>query len=431
MNQLPHATDIEQVIIGNLMSGGSEAIDEASKLLPDHFFSRHNRMIFEEIQDLHRNGKPVDFLTVCDRFKGHEEITDYNLSQMLVKGALWVNVAHYSDILREKFRLRRLVELAEKISSKATSAETSREILPEIEAEIFNISSETSINSDEKNAGVREVLEQLDLRLKGEKTHYGLQTGIKAFDEIHGGLQKGLYYVLAGFPTAGKTAFATQVAIEVAVRRRAPCLFVSIEMSRDRIVSRMAAALAGVNFSRYVLGTLMKTDLEKMLEAVRLIEKSPLILTCPTDITGTEIRSMIRKSKRQHGIELAIIDYLQKVIIPTGQEPSRAIGDASQQMQRAAKETGVPCLVLCQLNRQSQKEARPKMSHLAESTQIERDADCVDILWPEVDPFTLDPGEPIPIIMTVDKNKEAMRGDQKLYFDGPTLTFKERKTYGN
>lgn len=428
---MPHSFESEMSTISAILNGGDRVMDEISSLQPEHFWDRTCSMTFTCAQSLHAEGLPVNLITITDRLKtqGHSELLQAaRLESIMVKFSYaTAHLDHYSKMIRERYKLRQTLEIFAKYQPLVEGAENASNVLPEIESELFKINSDNIGDGNKLASGVLEVEKQIEARMSGCKSMHGLSSGIKTFDESHGGFHNGLYYILAGYPSAGKTAFATQVLNHILLDLNEPALFLSIEMHEERVLSRQACQRAGVCFARYSRGKSTTDEYGRVLRALHLINKSPFILKTPTDITGFEIRSEIRKAKRQHGIKLCVIDFIQKVTIPHGQEPHRAIAEASQQIQKAAKETGVPCLVLCQLNRASQKESRPRMYHLAESTQIERDADCIDILWPEKDPKTLEPGEMLPVCLTLEKNKEAAQGDEHLWFDGSTLTFKEKQ----
>lgn len=427
---MPHSYESEMSILSAILNGGDKAMDEVSSLQSEHFWDRTCSKVFACSQSLHAEGLPVNLITITDRLKTQgqtELLQEARLESIMVKFSYAIaHLGHYSQMIRERYKLRQTLEIFAKYKPMVESSENASDVLPEIESELFKINSDSVGDGNKLSSGVLEVEKQIASRMAGNKSIHGLSSGIRTFDESHGGFQDGLYYVLAGYPSAGKTAFATQALNHILLDLKEPALFLSIEMHEERVLSRQACQRSGVCFARYSRGKSTPEEYGRVLRALQLINKSPFILKTPTDITGFEIRSEIRKAKRQHGIKLCVIDFIQKVTIPKGQEPHRAIGEASQQIQKAAKETGVPCLVLCQLNRASQKEARPRMYHLAESTQIERDADCIDILWPEKDPKTLDVGEMLPVCLTLEKNKEAAQGDEHLWFDGATLTFKEK-----
>lgn len=432
-NNLPEDHQSEVAILGALMGREDLGYLEASQMLTvEHFSVRSNRIIFEAILKLHSLGLSVEPISLTNHIKTEGKLEE-------VGGAIYISqigscfcplphFRHYVELVVEAFKLRKIIELSDSalVASKSGVASSS-EILGELESQVFNLSSANNTdNQNRLNPACDELQRMIDVRRAGEKV-FGLDSGIDGFNQIFGGFQRGQYYIIAARPSTGKTAFVDQVTVHL-VTRDHPVLYISLEAGEERVLGKMACKLARVSYSEFSLGKCSTYELDEVEAALKVLKKSHLIIIRPSDLNSTDIRTLIRKEYRARKIELVILDYIQKVRIPPRTEPRVAIGEASQQIAKSCVDTGVPALILAQLNRDAEKEARPRMGHLKESGQIEQDADNIGILWSEVDRSTLLPGAKVPIILTIEKNRDGISQlDQKLSFNGRLMTFEERK----
>jgi replicative DNA helicase len=266
-----------------------------------------------------------------------------------------------------------------------------------------------------------EFLEQVDQREHGEGAKLGLQTSLRAWNEVFGGIQPAQYYAIGGRPGAGKSALAEQFAQEQALAG-VPVLYISAELRRDRVIARMAARQAEVNMAAFLRGGSRREERVKLREALAKLKAAKFWLINPSDITGGQIRSITRRLKRQMGIGLAVFDYLQLVQIPEGKERWEGIAAASVEIRKAVNETGVPFLTLVQLNREAERESRPRMGHIKEASQVEQDCDAVILLKALKE--EQDPSGFYPITANVDKNRWGSTCEFNLMFHGRTLAFK-------
>lgn len=431
MKELPNNLEAEKAVIASvLIDEQSNAMEISASLTLDHFLNRDCSIIWSSILQLYHAGSEINLITVSDHLRANnrfEELTDY---YFFVKSATHVctsaHIQSWVDIVKEKFKLRKLIELSEKISQSAYQSDDSSELSGKLQNEVFEVFNDCGAENRLEVAS-NEVQRMIDIRKMNDRVT-GLHSGIHSFDVLHGGFQKGQYYAIGGRPSIGKTAFADQVS-NFLVTKGIPVLYVALESSVERVLSKMACKFADLIYTDFAIWRKDRLNLSEMERAINILKKSPLILIRPSTLTGMELRSLIRKYQRTHKIELVIMDYLQKITVPPRTEIRVAIADASQQLQRACVDTGVPALVLVQLNRESERETRPRMGHLKESGQIEQDADNIDLLWAEVDKNTLPKGEMLPVIMSVEKNKDGASGvDQELYLDREKMIFKERSS---
>lgn len=429
---MPQSSESELAVLGSIMLDPRDALEIALGLSVDHFWHKHHALTFTAISELHRLGNPIDTVSLTNHLRdsGNLEFVGgaYFVSQLTRVVPSSSNVGYYVDVIREKQRLRNLIVLAGKIEKEAYEAEDSKDLLSDVESQIYAMGAENQTSENQLQEACLEIERQIELRKQGIKIS-GLSSGIPSFDQIFFGFQKGQYYVLGGRPSSGKSAFADQVCGNV-LERGESVIYISLESSKERVVGKLAAKRAQVVYSDFIKGYLNPEDLERFSKANAFFKKSNLILHKPYDLTGASIRSLMRKEKRKNNIGLMIFDYLQLIGIPNGMDERRAIGDCSKQIQRACIETGVPALVLAQLNRDSEKEARPKMRHLKETSQIEQDADNIILLWSDKEPNEVPLTEYLPVTCSIEKNKDGPSGiDQELFFDRKLMTFRETQKH--
>lgn len=427
--ELPQAPQIEDSVISNLLLDHSEeTIDLIEELHPEDFFQRKNRILFESIRELSKQGKPFDGLNLTTFLKD-EGILDHvggqiHISNMMTKSGANFTSRHHVETIKEKTRLRKIIDLGEKVKTQAYQSERSSDIIEVLDKEIHAIDSKD--NSENLiTHGLGQVRKMIEARRNNEKI-IGISTGIKAFDDIYFGLQPGLYTAICGLPSSGKTAFVDQSVCRF-MEDEIPTLYIPLESGSDRITSKIACKKCRISYFRFLRGKCNPHELTTIEKSLDVIEKKPFYLKRPEKLTADSIRSLIMREWRKNKIKIVIIDYLQK-INQDGDNERVSIARASSEIQNICINTGISALILCQLNRETRNQKRPHMGNIKDSGQIDQDADNIAILWNEKENHELEDGELRPSIMSIEKNKDGIQGvDEKLSFDGELMMFKERK----
>ncbi|HEV8385833.1 MAG TPA: replicative DNA helicase [Candidatus Acidoferrales bacterium] len=384
---LPHNLDAERSILGAILLD-SHALDLASeKLRPEEFFLDQHRRIYERMLDLQERREAIDTLTVMDELNRHgelEAIGGAGYLGSLVDGVPRIsNVEHYARIVREKALLRSLVHTAHSIQQKAFEAEEGADdILDGAESLIFQLAEERV------RAGfvgvkdvVKESFERLHRILTEGRKITGLSTGYQQLDTLTSGLQDSELIILAARPSMGKTSLALNIAENVAVRAeepRAVAIF-SLEMSRESLLLRLLSSHAKIDAHKFRTGRLGHADWNKMTVSLGQLGESPVWIDDSGSSTVVEIGAKSRRLKRDKGLSLIIVDYLQ-LISGRGRFSNRVeeVSSISRGLKALAKELKVPVLVLSQLTRAPEREERkPQLADLRESGAIEQDADVV------------------------------------------------------
>lgn len=429
---LPESIESERLILSNLLCDKhGEAFECCSKLKPHHFLTRSHAIIFDSMLKLHQESKATDLVTVTDALISNgkiQEIGGHNELNKLFSSHLTIgHTSQHVEILMEKYRLRKLIDICESSKISAVNNQDSSDCISKLEMELFGLCTDKNENDNQLQSAYEDVKRMIEVR-KNNKDITGLLSGIPAFDDAFFGFQKAQYYVVAGRPSSGKTAFADQVCVNL-LKDNKPVLYISLESDRERVMSKLACKLASVSYWDFKRNRIAPSDLLKVERMNETLKDKPLILMRPFDISPMEVRPLIRRCKRKHDIELIIIDYLQKINIPSGWDERRTVSRGSTEIQRACIETGVPALVVAQLNREAQGTTRPSMSNLKESGQIEQDADNIAMIWSDTDKRDLSEGSVYhPCSMSIEKNKDgASSVDLEMNFHMKNMIFSQRK----
>ena len=380
----------EKAVIGALFLDAKALSIAADVLRPDHFYEPLHRRVYEAAQSLSADGEPVDEITVGDRLEatGAFQDGDHHAVSVLAEGAYSAaNVEQYARIVRDCALLRSTKTVAEEIIAGAQKADSR-------DAEIYLAKSTERLLQLARGCAPSGPVALADdagpaaERLR-ERARFGgvsgLRTGFVDIDNALGGMRPGHLWVIAGRPSMGKTAFAMNVAANVAVDQGRPVLFFSLEMPREDLVTRLICERAGVPAEWFSTGQGAECHGDTVSATAERIQDAPLYIddTAGLDITTLHARS--RRMKEQQGLALVVIDYLQLVRPGPGRHDSREreVAAVSAACKGVAKELGVPVMLLAQLNRavESTEDKRPGLVHLRESGAIEQDADVVAFLY--------------------------------------------------
>jgi len=384
---LPHNLDAERSILGAILLD-NHALDLASeKLRPEEFFLDQHRRIYERMIELREVQQAIDLVTLTDELARHNELEAAGgaayLAQ-LVDGVPRVsNVEHYARIVREKALLRNLVHTAHSIQQRALEAEEGADdLLDNAESQIFQLAEERiRVGFVGVKDVVKESFERLHRILTEGRKITGLSTGYHQLDTLTSGLQDSELIILAARPSMGKTALALNIAENVAVRAdepRAVAIF-SLEMSKESLLLRMLSSHAKIDAHKFRTGRLGHADWNKMTVSLGQLGEAPLWMDDSGSSTVIEIGAKSRRLKRDKGLSLIIVDYLQ-LVSGRGRFSNRVeeVSSISRGLKALAKELKVPVLVLSQLTRAPEREDRkPQLADLRESGAIEQDADVV------------------------------------------------------
>ncbi len=430
----PHSLEAEQSVLGGLMLS-SAALDHVADIITEtDFYREDHRLIFKAINEVHESGKPCDAVTVSEWFEARgkvEQVDGGNYITLLANNTpSAANVAAYADIVREKSILRGLIDVGSQITSSAFACEgkDSKTLLEEAERLVFAIADKGSrrgtgfVSVKETLAEAMARIEELN-SLEGEIT--GIPTGYQDFDRKTAGLQPSDLIIVAGRPAMGKTTFAMNIAEHAAIKHGKSVAVFSMEMASMQLVMRLFSSLGQIEQTRIRTGSLEDHDWPKLTSAMNLLHKSKMFIDDTPALSPSELRARARRLKREHDIDLIVVDYLQLMSVPgTRENRATEIAEISRSLKAIAKELKVPVVALSQLNRalEQRPNKRPVMADLRESGSIEQDADLIVFIYRD-ELYHPDTGEKGKAEIIIGKHRNGATGTVQLAFQGPWLRF--------
>lgn len=389
----PHSIEAEQAVLGGLMVDNDAWDQVADRVVDADLYRRDHRLVFRAMEALAEAGQPMDVVTLAEWLKAHGLLEE--AGGLAYLGALArdtpssANIRAYADIVRERSVLRHLIRAGTEVASSGYRPEgrSSTDLLDEAERLIFEIGEKLQRHR-QGFVGVKDILpavvDRIDaLYLQGGDVT-GLATGFTDFDRMTAGLQVGDLVIIAGRPSMGKTTFALNLAEVAAMHGDQPVALFSMEMPGEALAMRMLSSLGRVELQRIRTGRLEDSDWPRLTSTMNLLSQARLFIDDTPALTPMEMRARARRLKREHGLSLIVVDYLQLMHMP-GYKDNRAtqIAEISRALKGMAKELGVPVVALSQLNRslEQRPNKRPAMSDLRESGAIEQDADVIVFIY--------------------------------------------------
>ena len=389
----PHSLEAEQSVIGGLMLV-NRAWDDVADIINEQDFYRHDHaLILRSINALSEEGQPYDLVTVSEWLGARGELDSIGglayLSILANDTPTAVNIKAYANIVREYSILRSLIQVGNEISASAYNSDgkPSKQLVDEAERKVFQIADQRAGNRQGFEA-INELLgravKRVEEMYRSDTTLTGIATGFTDFDAKTSGLQKSDLIIIAGRPSMGKTSFAMNLAENAALHNDHSVAVFSMEMPGEQLALRMMSSLGRIDSHSLRTGKLDDQDWPRLISSVSMLSKAKLFIDDTAALTPTELRARTRRLKREHGLDLVIVDYLQLMQVG-GSTENRAteISEISRSLKALAKELEVPIVALSQLNRsvEQRPDKRPVMSDLRESGSIEQDADVILFIY--------------------------------------------------
>ncbi|MGE7906364.1 replicative DNA helicase [Peribacillus sp. NPDC094092] len=387
----PQNIEAEQAVLGAIFLEPSSLTVTSEVLIPDDFYRSSHQKIFNVMLKLNDEGKAVDLITVTEELaatKNLEEVGGVSyLSELAGSVPTAANIEYYARIVEEKSLLRRLIRTATNIAQEGYSREDEvEELLGEAEKTIMEV-------AQRKNSGafqnIKDVLvstydniEVLTTRT-GDVT--GIPTGFAELDRMTAGFQRNDLIIVGARPSVGKTAFALNIAQNVATKTEENVAIFSLEMGAEQLVMRMLCAEGNINAQNLRTGSLTDEDWRKLTMAMGSLSNAGIYIDDTPGVRIGEIRSKCRRLKQEHGLGMILIDYLQLIQGDgrSGDNRQQEVSEISRSLKALARELKVPVIALSQLSRgvEQRQDKRPMMSDIRESGSIEQDADIVAFLY--------------------------------------------------
>ncbi|EJY56772.1 replicative DNA helicase [Alicyclobacillus hesperidum URH17-3-68] len=388
----PQQVEAEQAVLGAMLIS-PDAVAEALEILePDDFYRAAHQSIFRAMRDVYDAGNPVDVVTVAAALRTRDDALDAvggaeYLADLAAAMPTALHVVQYAEIVREKALLRRIIAAATQIAEAGYAQEVpAADVLADAERAILELGQfQRTRDFTHISDVLQTTFERIEQLYESDGNITGVPTGYSELDRMTSGFQKSDLIIVAARPSVGKTAFALNIAQNVAVRSGLPVAIFSLEMSKDQLVQRMLCAEAYIDGHKLRNGTLDDDDWPKLSMGVTTLGNSPIYIDDSPGITVPDMRSKLRRLKMEHGLGFVVIDYLQLIHgrRSSGENRQQEISDISRSLKQLARELEVPIVALAQLSRsvEQRQDKRPMLSDIRESGSIEQDADIVAFLY--------------------------------------------------
>lgn len=407
---MPHNYEAEMALIGAILANNRAYERVQEFLLPGHFADPAHARVFEACARLIDRGQIVDPVTLKNYFNNDEALNEIGGSAYLAELAnAVITIQNAQDLGREIhdcFLRRELIEIGEVVANNAYDHDIDNPATQQIEAaesQLFQLAEQGAAEGgfQEFRTALTSAIELAAAAYKRETELVGVPTGFRDLDQLLGGLHKSDLVIIAGRPSMGKTAIATNMAYNAAssvtrstddagndIEEREIVAFFSLEMSAEQLATRIISEQAHVRSDAIRRGDVSEEEYNRVFAVSQALHSLKLFIDDTPALTVAQIRTRARRLKRQHGLSMVIIDYLQLVNPPASMRNENRVQEVSvitRALKALAKELNVPVIALSQLSRavEQREEKRPQLSDLRESGSIEQDADVVMFLYRE------------------------------------------------
>ncbi|MCS7076350.1 MAG: replicative DNA helicase [Bacteroidia bacterium] len=400
---LPHATDLEQAVLGALMLEKDALLKVSDILRPAVFYDDRHGKIYEAILNLAERSEPIDILTVTEELRRlnylHTAGGAYYITELTSRVASAANIEFHARIIAQKYIAREMIRASGEIIKDAYEDQKDVfEQLDRAEQMFFELS---ELNFKKNYAPVSslviEVLEQIEELRNRPDAYLGIGSGFIALDRMTQGFHKSELTIVAARPSMGKTAFILSIARNMAILFKKPVVIFSLEMPAQALTQRLIAAEVEIDAQKLRTGKLDPYELDLLHKKTTILSNAPIIIDDTAALSIDELRSKCRRLKVERNIECAIIDYLQLMHVSNDSKSmnrEQEIAKISRSLKALAKDLDIPIIAISQLSRgvESRPDKRPQLSDLRESGSIEQDADVVMFLYrPEYYGLDTDP----------------------------------------
>ena len=400
-NKLPSNIEAEQALIGSVLVN-NDIIDEISNIVNHkNFYDPLHSKIYNLIENLHNKGMIANPITLKNSFENDAALSEIGGTEYLVKLTRFSSSVKqsidYAKIVHEKFVKRELVQISETLSDEAvdeTIDKTGENIIQDTEKSLFDLAERGTFHQSflKFNQALDQTIEMATNAMKSDHGIVGVPTGLNDLDERLGGLHRSDLVIIAGRPSMGKTALATNIGYYAAKKilddnKKSSIAFFSLEMSSEQLSTRILSEQSRIKSNDIRRGKVTEEEFNRLIETSRNIHDLPLYIDETPAITISTLSNRARRIKRLFGLDLIIVDYIQLMTTSSKRYDGRVqeISEITQGLKALAKELSVPVLALSQLSRavEQRDDKKPQLSDLRESGSIEQDADVVMFVFRE------------------------------------------------
>ena len=402
INKQPSNLEAEQALLGSILVN-NDIIDEISTIINSAtFYDPAHIKIFEVIESLNSKGMIANPITLKNFFEKDNMLDEVGGTEYLIKLTRFSGSAKqaidYAKIIHEMYLRRELIQISDKLSNDTLNASSSEQnaenIIEDTEKSLFDLAERGTFSQTflKFNKALDQTIEVATLAMQNEQGIVGVPTGLSDLDEKLGGLHKSDLIILAGRPSMGKTALATNIAFNAAQnisnrQEKSSVAFFSLEMSSEQLSTRILSEQAKIKSDDIRRGRVTEEEINRYIETSRNIYNLPLYIDETPAITIAALSNRSRRIKRLFGLSLIVVDYIQLMSSGSKKNEGRVqeISEITQGLKALAKELSVPVLALSQLSRavEQRDDKQPQLADLRESGSIEQDADVVMFVYRE------------------------------------------------
>ena len=401
-NKQPCNIEAEQALLGSILVN-NDIIDEISNTIKSYiFFDPAHIKIYDVILNLNNRGMIANPITLKNFFEKDNMLNEVGGTEYLVKLTRFSSsskqAVDYAKIIHEMYLRRQLILISDKLSSETLNASSKEQnaesIIEGTEKSLFDLAERGSFSQSfiQFNKALDQTIQMATLAMQNDQGIVGVPTGLSELDEKLGGLHKSDLIILAGRPSMGKTALATNIAYNAAQnilkrQEKSSIAFFSLEMSSEQLSTRILSEQARIRSDDIRRGKVTEEEINRYIETSRNIYNLPLYIDETPAITIATLSNRARRIKRLHGLGLVVVDYIQLMRSSSNKNDGRVqeISEITQGLKALAKELSVPVLALSQLSRavEQRDDKQPQLADLRESGSIEQDADVVMFVYRE------------------------------------------------
>ena len=409
LKELPNNIEAEQSVIGSVLLS-NEIFDDINVLIRSkNFYDPMHQKIFSAIEKLIYSGTLANPITLKNYFENEKD--ELNVPDYLVKITKFSTSSRqaieYSKLIYDLFVKRELIKISENIIDTAKLNDLDHDgqsIIENFEKSLFDLAEKGSFSSSivKFDEAMKMTIEMASSAYKNEEGIVGVPSGLTDLDDRLGGMHKSDLLIIAGRPSMGKTALATNIAFNAAKKiqndgRKSSIAFFSLEMSSEQLSTRILAEQSRIKSNDIRRGRISEEQFDKFIETSKNISELPLYIDETPAISIAALSNRARRIKRLYGLDMVVVDYIQLMKAANFKEGRvQEISAITQGLKALAKELSVPVLALSQLSRavEQRDDKKPQLSDLRESGSIEQDADVVMFVYREA--YYLERKEPRP-----------------------------------
>ncbi len=429
----PQNLEAEKSLLGAIIISEESLPDITEIVKPDDFYDERNRLVFAAMFSLYEHHKPVDLVTITSELSAKSQLERAGGGSYLTELSNFVpTAAHaksYAELIREASVRRKLIHVGGEITEQAydQTIETT-DLVGMAEQSLFKVSES---NTSGELVAISDILsdtfDRLEQLYNNKGSIAGYKTGFLDLDRVTAGLHKSDLIILAARPAMGKTAFALNLASNVANINKKAVLIFSLEMGREQLINRMLADASGVESFKLETGNFDGEDFEKISEAMSMMAESDIFVDDTPALNITQMRTKARRVAHDHDVGMIIVDYLQLMSGTSKRAQDnrvQEVSEISRGLKLIARELNVPVIALSQLSRtvESRDPKIPMLSDLRESGSIEQDADIVMFLYRE-DYYDPETERQNITDLIIAKHRRGATGQVGLYFDKKRVRF--------